>query len=113
MDELIKKGVFRNRSHAIEEVLRFVKKEGPEKGIFGKTEDGKLVMEKKGKSQSTHTYAIRHQTQVAMLRVYIRGGLSKIPQRRAVPTTKILCILGLIIFCGFVFYSYDRCGDEY
>ena len=31
IDSLIEKGLFRNRSHAIEEVLRFAKKEGIEK----------------------------------------------------------------------------------
>jgi Arc/MetJ-type ribon-helix-helix transcriptional regulator len=36
MDELIKRGLFRNRSHAIEEVLRFVKKEGIEKVFLEK-----------------------------------------------------------------------------
>ena len=36
MDELVKKGLFRNRSHAIEEVLRFVKKEGIEKVFLEK-----------------------------------------------------------------------------
>ncbi|MEM2971381.1 MAG: ribbon-helix-helix domain-containing protein [Candidatus Bathyarchaeia archaeon] len=31
IDSLIEKGLFRNRSHAIEEFLRFAKKEGIEK----------------------------------------------------------------------------------
>jgi len=38
MDQLIEKGLFRNRSHVIEEALKFMKKEGVKKILLEKLE---------------------------------------------------------------------------
>jgi len=38
MDRLIEKGLFRNRSHVIEEALKFMKKEGVKKILLEKLE---------------------------------------------------------------------------
>lgn len=38
IDELVEKGLFRNRSHIIEEALKFMKKEGVKKILLEKLE---------------------------------------------------------------------------
>jgi len=40
MDDLIERGLFRNRSHLVEEALRHVKKEGIQKILMEKLEKG-------------------------------------------------------------------------